>query len=90
MTLEIIFAIVQVVVTEIVAVFFKDNIIPKKAIPLVNLGIGIVVAIFAICFGLFDNPLTAILASLGLAFAVGGIYDTAKSVNKTFISKEEK
>ena len=88
MTLEIIFAVVQVVVTEVVAIFFKDNVIPRKAIPLVNLGIGIIVAIFAIVLGLFESPVNAILVSLGLAFAVGGAYDTVQSVNKTFIGKE--
>ena len=88
MTLEYIFAIVQIVVTEIVAIFFKGNVIPRKAIPLVNLGIGIIVAIFALCLGIFDDVSTAILSSLGLAFAVGGIYDTVESVDKTFISKK--
>lgn len=88
MTLEYIFAIIQVVVTEVVAIFFKDNLIPRKVIPLVNLGIGIIVAIFASCLGLFDSVPVAILSSLGLSFAVGGIYDMVESVDKTFISKK--
>ena len=88
MTLEFIFAVVQVVVTEIAAVFFKDSVIPSRFIPLVNLGVGIIVAICAVCLGLYNDILTAVIVSLGLAFAVGGIYDTVKSVGKTFIDKE--
>ena len=88
MTIEIIFAVIQVVATEVVAVLFKDSVIPKRFIPLVNLGIGIIVAVCAVCLGLYDDMLTAIIISLGLAFAVGGAYDMVQTVNHNFIDKK--
>lgn len=80
MGFEYVFAVVQVVVTEIIAVFFKDSIIPSRFIPLVNLGVGIIAAVVAIVMGIFNDIPTAIITSLGLAFAVGGIYDTINGI----------
>lgn len=82
MSVEVIYAIIQVVVTELVAVFFKDSIIPKRFIPLVNLAIGLITAFVGIILGNFESIPIAIMTSLGLAFAVGGAYDTIKSITK--------
>ena len=88
MTIEFIFAVVQVVVTELVATIFKDSVIPSRFIPLVNFGIGIIVAICAVCLGLYSDILTAIIVSLGLAFAIGGVYDAVKPIVKSITDKE--
>lgn len=88
MTIEFIFAVVQVVVTELVAVIFKDSVIPSRFIPVVNLVVGIIVAICSVCMGLYNDMLVAVLVSLGLAFAVGGAYDTVKPAVKALLDKE--
>ena len=79
MTIEFIFSIVTVVATGIFGVITGKSSIPNKYIPIQNFIVGIVAAIIAVYFGLFENIPTAILVSLGMAFGAGGTYDLAKT-----------
>lgn len=82
MTIEFIFSVVTAFVTAILGVFFKDTVVPRKLIPLQNIAIGIIAAIIAVYFNLFDNVATAILISLGMSLGVGGAYDAVRIPNK--------
>lgn len=75
MTIEIIIAIVTAVVTALLGMIFKNNVIPSRFIPLQNLIISIVATIITIATGLVSNPLIAGLICFGAAFGVGGLYD---------------
>lgn len=85
MTLEFIFAIVTAVVTAILGAILKGGVVPSRFIPLQNLLIGIIAAIVAVYFGLFDDAATAILISVGMSLGAGGAYD----LSKTKIKEEE-
>lgn len=74
-TLELIFALVTAIFTGIAGVFTKNSKIPDKFIPVQNLIIGIIAAVVAVYFKLFDNYPLAIFVSLVTAFGVGGGYD---------------
>lgn len=82
MTVEFIFAVVTAVVTAILGTFLKDGVVPKRFIPLQNLVIGIIAAIVAVYFGLFNDIPTAILVSLGMSLGVGGAYDLSQTKSK--------
>ena len=79
MTMELIFSAVTLVVTGLLGVVTGKTSIPNKYIPIQNLVIGIIAAVVATGFGLFENIPTAIVVSLGMAFAAGGTYDLAKT-----------
>ena len=79
MTVEFIFAIVTAVITALLGTFLKDGVVPARFIPIQNMIIGIVAAVIAVYFGLFNDIPTAILVSLGMSFGVGGAYDLAKT-----------
>ncbi len=75
MTVEVIIAVVTAVVTGVLGMFFKNNLVPSRFIPLQNLVISIVATVITIATGLISNPLTAGLICFGAAFGVAGIYD---------------
>lgn len=79
MTMELIFSAVTLVVTGLLGVITGKTSIPNKYIPIQNLVIGIIAAVVATGFGLFENIPTAIVVALGMAFAAGGTYDLAKT-----------
>ena len=79
MTMEVIFMGVTAIVTAILGMFFKDSVIPSRFIPIQNLIIGVISAVLAAVFGLFDSIALAIAVSLFTAFGVGGLYDLAKT-----------
>ena len=81
-TIELIFAVVTAVLTGIAGVFTKNSKIPDKYIPIQNLIIGVVAAVVAVYFKLFDNYPVAIFVSLAIAFGVGGAYDLAHGSKK--------
>ena len=81
-TIELIFALVQAVITGILGSFLKDNIIPAKYIPLQNIGIGVVSAIVAVYFNIFNDIPTAIFFCLVISLGVGGTYDLIKTRSK--------
>ncbi len=75
MTVEVIIAIVTAVVTALLGMIFKDNVIPSSFIPVQNLIISIIATVITIATGLVTNPLIAGLICFGAAFGVAGIYD---------------
>lgn len=81
-TVEIIFMLVQAVVTAILGIFIKDNILPSKWIPIQNIVIGIISGIVALGFDLFVNAPIAIVTCLAISLGVGGGYDAIKIKDK--------
>ena len=75
MTMEFIFAVVTAVVTALIGVITKNNVVPARLVPIQNLIIGVVAAVVAIYFHLFDDVGLALLVSLGMSLGVGGTYD---------------
>ena len=75
MTIEVIIAVVTAVVTGLLGMVFKDNIVPSRYIPLQNLIISILATIITIATGLVSNPLIAGLICFGVSFGVAGLYD---------------
>lgn len=78
-TFELIFTVVTAVVTGVLGSITKNRIIPSRFIPLQNIGIGVIAAIVATYFNLFDNYAVAIIVSLAMALGVGGAYDATKT-----------
>ena len=81
MTVEVIIAIVTAVVTALLGMIFKDNVVPSRFIPVQNLIISIIATVITIATGLVDNPLIAGLICFGAAFGVAGIYDLIHTKN---------
>ena len=81
MTFELIFAVVTAVITGLLGAIMKDKVIPSKYIPLQNIVIGLIAAVVAVHFKLFNDIPTAIIVSLALSLGVGGAYD-AKQIPK--------
>lgn len=90
MTIETIFAVVTAVITGILGAFFKNRIVPSRFIPLQNIIIGIIAAIIAVYFGLFNDIPTAIIMSLAISMGVGGTYDATQICKKSNIYKTKK
>lgn len=78
-TFELIFMVSTAFVTAIVGVFTKNRVLPARFIPLQNIAIGLLAAIVATYFNLFDNLLVAILVSLATSLGVGGAYDATQT-----------
>lgn len=83
MTFEVIFAVVTAVITGILGTFFKNTVVPSRFIPIQNLIIGIIAAVVAVYFNLFNDIPTAIFMSLAVAFGVGGAYDATQIRKKS-------
>lgn len=90
MTFEVIFAVVTAVITGILGTFFKNTIVPSRFIPIQNLIIGIIAAVVAVYFNLFNDIPTAIIMSLAVAFSVGGAYDATQIRKKSNTYKTKK
>ena len=82
MTFELIFAVVTAVITGVLGVFTKNKIVPSKYIPIQNIVIGIIAAVVAVYFKLFNDIPTAIIVSLALSLGVGGAYDVKQIPKK--------
>lgn len=82
MTFELIFAVVTAVITGVLGAFTKNKIVPSKYIPIQNIVIGIIAAIIAVYFKLFNDIPTAIIVSLALSLGVGGAYDVKQIPKK--------
>lgn len=82
MTFELIFAVVTAVVTGVLGSITKNTVIPSKYIPLQNIAIGIVAAVVAVYFKLFNDIPTAIIVSLAISLGVGGTYDAVQIPKK--------
>lgn len=81
-TFELIFMVVTAVVTAVVGAVVKDRALPARFIPIQNIVIGIIAAVVATYFNLFDNYAVAILVSLATALGVGGAYDATQTKMK--------
>ena len=81
-TIELIFALVQAVITAILGIFLKDSVVPSKWIPIQNIVIGLISAGIAIGFGLFSNIPIAVVTCLAISLGVGGTYDAIQIKNK--------
>lgn len=79
MTIDLIFAVATLVITTIVGAITKGKAIPSYLIPIQNMIIGIIAAILAVYFKIFDSIPLAIIISLGMSMAAGGAYDLAKT-----------
>ncbi len=79
---ELIFLLVQAVVTAVLGIFLKDSVVPSKWIPLQNIAIGIISGFVALGFELFENIPIAIVTCLAISLGVGGGYDAIKIKDK--------
>lgn len=79
---ELIFLLVQAVVTAVLGIFLKDSIVPSKWIPIQNIVIGIISGFVALGFGLFANMPIAIVTCLAISLGVGGGYDAIRIKDK--------
>lgn len=82
MTLELIFAVVQAVITAVLGSFTKKGKVPKKYIPIQNIVIGLVASFLAIYFGLYNDSVVAAFVCLATSLGVGGAYDATQIKNK--------
>ena len=81
-TIELIFALVQAIVTAILGVVLKDSVVPSKWIPIQNIAIGIIASFITIYFNIFTESPTAIFICLAISLGVGGGYDAIQIKNK--------
>ena len=78
MTIELIFGLVQAVVTAILGSFTKKGKVPKKYIPLQNILIGVLAALVAFYFGVYTDLALALFICLATSLGVGGAYDASQ------------
>ena len=81
-TIELIFALVQAIITAVLGVFLKDSVVPSKWIPIQNIIIGLISAGIAVYFNLFISIPVAIVTCLAISLGVGGGYDAIQAKNK--------
>ena len=81
-TIDLIFALVQAIITAVLGTFLKDSVVPSKWIPIQNIVIGLISCVIAIYFRLFANIPTAIVTCLAISLGVGGTYDVIQIKNK--------
>lgn len=81
-TIELIFALVQAIVTAILGAIFKEKVVPSRFVPIQNLVIGLISAGIAVYFDLFANVPLAIVTCLAISLGVGGGYDALQAKNK--------
>lgn len=81
-TIELIFALVQAIITAVLGVFLKDSVVPSKWIPIQNIIIGLISAGVAVYFNLFTSIPVAIVTCLAISLGVGGGYDAIQAKNK--------
>lgn len=82
MTLELIFGVVQALVTAVLGAITKKTKVPKYLIPLQNVIIGIIAGILSIYFELYNDSVVAIFVCLAVSMGVGGTYDAMQTKKK--------
>lgn len=80
-TIELIFALVQAVVTAVLGAILKNKVVPSHLVPIQNIVVGLISAVIAIYFDLFVNIPLAIFICLAISLGVGGGYDALKIKN---------
>ena len=83
MSIEIIFGVVQAIVTAIAGIIFKKTNVPARYIPIQNIIIGIIAGLLAYYFGIYTDIPTALMLCLAISLGVGGAYDAVIIPNKT-------
>lgn len=87
-TFELVFMVVTAVVTGILGAVTKNRVVPSRFVPLQNIVIGVIAAIVATYFNLFDDVAVAILVSLATSLGVGGAYDATRIKAKGLENEE--
>lgn len=83
MEIELIFGVIQAVVTAVLGSFTKKGVVPKRFIPLQNAIVGIIAGLLAVYFGVYDNPILAMFMCLAVSMGVGGVYDATQTKVKS-------
>lgn len=81
-TIELIFGVVQAVITGILGSITKKGTIPKKYIPLQNILIGLIAGLLSLYFNIHKECGMALFTCLAISLGVGGGYDILKIKNK--------
>lgn len=81
-TIELVFALVTAIITGLLGTILKNKVVPSRFIPVQNLVIGVVSAIVAVYFNLFQNVPVAIFTCLAISMGVGGTYDLSQTTRK--------
>lgn len=82
MTIELIFGLVQVLVTAVLGSFTKKGKVPKRYIPIQNIIIGLVSGLLAVYFKIYDDVILAVFICLATSLGVGGAYDATQTKKK--------
>ena len=82
MTIELIFGLVQALVTAVLGTFTKRGRVPKKYIPIQNIIIGLLAALVAFYFGIYNDVFLAMFVCLATSLGVGGAYDATEIKRK--------
>lgn len=82
MTIELIFGLVQALITAILGSFTKKGKVPKRYIPIQNIVVGLIAGLLAIYFNIYDDVVLAMFVCLATSLGVGGAYDAAQTKNK--------
>ncbi len=82
MEIELIFGVIQALVTAILGAITKKTKVPKYLIPMQNAIIGVTAGILSMYFGIYDNVIVAIFLCLAISMGVGGTYDATQIKKK--------
>lgn len=83
MSIEIIFGVVQAIVTAIAGIIFKKTDVPARYIPIQNIIIGVICGFLAYYFGIYTDIPTSLMLCLAISLGVGGAYDIMQIPSKT-------
>lgn len=82
MTIELIFGIVQALITAILGSFTKRGKLPKRYIPIQNIVVGLIAGLLAVYFNIYDDAVLSIFICLATSLGVGGAYDATQTKKK--------
>jgi hypothetical protein len=82
MEIELIFGVIQAVVTAVLGSFTKKGKVPKRFIPLQNAIVGLVAGLLSVYFEVYDNVIIAMFMCLAVSMGVGGVYDATQTKRK--------
>lgn len=83
MEIELIFGVIQAVVTAVLGSFTKKGKVPKRFIPLQNAIVGLIAGLLSVYFGVYDNVIMAMFMCLAVSMGVGGVYDATQTKVKS-------
>jgi len=82
MEIELIFGVIQAVVTAVLGSFTKKGKVPKRFIPLQNAIVGMIAGLLSVYFEVYDNVIVAMFMCLAVSMGVGGVYDATQTKRK--------